>query len=192
FPSYDFAIFVAYLTMIPAVAYFSVFVETVFYEEQKSYLSAIENKKDLWHIKTRARALFLSFLKSVFNVFVFQLIVALLFLLILTPSFDYFKISLESIPLLRISLFCALLQLVLQVIIIFIYYFDFQKEALFVTLFAFISNLTITLFLKDASFATVGYSYFISLVLSILFALGIAFYKLKRINYYIFMNGEVL
>jgi uncharacterized membrane protein len=178
--------------MIPAVAYFSVFVETVFYEEQKSYLSAIENKKDLWHIKTRARALFLSFLKSVFNVFVFQLIVALLFLLILTPSFDYFKISLESIPLLRISLFCALLQLVLQVIIIFIYYFDFQKEALFVTLFAFISNLTITLFLKDASFATVGYSYFISLVLSILFALGIAFYKLKRINYYIFMNGEVL
>jgi uncharacterized membrane protein len=192
FPQYDFAMFVAYLTMIPAVAYFSVFVETVFYDEQKKYLSAIENKKDIWHIKASAQALFECFLKSILNVFTFQFLIALTFILILIPIFDFYKIAPESIPLLRIALLCALLQLVLQVIIIFIYYFDFQKEALIITLFSFISNLILTLYLKDFGFAMVGYSYFASLLLSIILALSISYYKLSRINFYTFMNNEVI
>lgn len=191
FPAYDLAIFIAYLTMIPTVAYFSVFVETYFYEEQKSYLSSIENKKDLWYIKSSATNLFVAFLKSVFNVAIFQFLIAILSIVFLTYFFDFFVISPESIPLLRISLFCAMAQIVLQVIIIFIYYFDFQKEALFITLFAFITNLIFTFALKDCGFEYVGYSYFASLLLSIVFALAISFYKFKRINYYIFMGSEV-
>lgn len=192
FPAYDLAIFIAYLTMIPTVAYFSVFVETYFYEEQKSYLSSIENKKDLWHIKSSAENLFVAFLKSVFNVTIFQFLIAIASIVLLTYFFDFLNIAPESIPLLRISLFCAMAQIVLQVIIIFIYYFDFQKEALFITLFAFIANLFFTILLKDYGFEYVGYSYFASLLLSIIFALAISFYKFKRINYYIFMGSEVL
>jgi len=192
FPAYDFAIFIAYLTMIPAIAYFTIFVETLFYEEQKSYLLSIENKKDLWHIKVGAKNMLRVFFKSILNIVIFQFSVALFFMLVVSPFLDMLGVFPESIPLLRIALFCALLQLVLQIVIIFMYYFDFQKEVLFITVFAFLLNAVLTYAFMDAKFSFVGYPYFISLLVSVVLALVIAYYKLSRINYYTFMNGEVV
>ena len=189
FPAYDFATFLAYLTIIPTTAFFVIFIETAFYELQRKYLSLLETNGSFFKIKDMEDELARGFLKSLLNVAYFQFLIAILFIIITPVILEYFNIVMESIPLLRITTIDASLQMIFNVLIIFLYYFDYQKETTIITFIFFITNLSVSYILKDYPFEFTGYSYFISLVISNFLAFSVALFKLKNITYYVLMDS---
>jgi len=191
FPDYDFVVFISYLLLIPTTAYFTIYIETVFYEHQRDYFSAIENKKNLSVIQSYENELKNSFYKGLIRVSVFQFILSLLFVVSIQYILDNTNTNIASIPLLRITVFAVSLQMILNTLIIFLYYFDYQKEVLSISLIFFISNLLISLFMKDLPYEYVGYSYFYSVLFTLFVAMIISLYKIDRINFYVFSKNEV-
>jgi len=191
FPDYDFVVFISYLLLIPTTAYFTIYIETVFYEHQRDYFSAIENKKNLSVIQSYENELKNSFYKGLIRVSVFQFILSLLFVVSIQYILDNTNTNIASIPLLRITVFAVSLQMILNTLIIFLYYFDYQKEVLSISLIFFISNLLISLFMKNLPYEYVGYSYFYSVLFTLFVAMIISLYKIDRINFYVFSKNEV-
>jgi len=191
FPDYDFVVFISYLLLIPTTAYFTIYIETVFYEHQRDYFSAIENKKNLSVIESYEKDLKNSFFKGLIRVSVFQFILSLLFIVSIQYILDNTNTNISSIPLLRITVFAVSLQMILNTLVVFLYYFDYQKEVLSISLVFFISNLIISLFMKDLPYEYVGYSYFYSVLFTLFIAMIISLYKIDRINFYVFSKNEV-
>jgi uncharacterized membrane protein len=191
FPEYDFVMFISYLIIIPTTAYFTVYIETVFYENQRDYFSSIENKKPLSVIKSYEEKLIKAFVNGLIKIAVFQFSSAFLFVLTTQYLLDISNINIASIPILRIVVFAVSLQMILNVIVIFLYYFNYQKEVLFISIVFFMSNLLLTLYMKDLPYEFVSYSYFNSLLLTLFVALLIAIYKMERISFYTFSKNNV-
>lgn len=92
---------------------------------------------------------------------------------------------------LRIVVFAITIQMILMAIIQFLYYFDFQKEIFFIALCYFILNTTISYFMVNLSYDYVGYSFFISALITLFIAFIISSYKMERINFYMIARNEV-
>jgi len=191
FPSYDFAIFLAYLTTMPTVAYFTVFVETVFYEAQREYLDGVTSGADLWIIKSLEQKMQKAFFKALAMTALFQVFTTVTFVLFTTFILDYYNINLLSVPLLRICAICATMHILIQVIVIFLYYFDFQKESLFVSFCMLFSNFVFALIFVDLPFQYTGYGYALALLLTLIIALAVGSYKFKRLSYYTFTSSSM-
>ncbi|MAD42923.1 MAG: hypothetical protein CL623_11115 [Arcobacter sp.] len=191
FADYDFIVFLAYLTLIPTTAYITVYIETVFHENQKKYSKSIENKERLSNIKIFEERLKKSFFIGLIKTAVFQFSLAILFVLIVQFILDSNNINVSTIPLLRITIFAVSIQMLINVLVIFLYYFDFQKEVLFIAIFFLLSNFIITVFMVNLPYEYVGYSYFISTLLTFVLSLFIVLYKIEKINFYTFINNEV-
>ncbi len=189
FPAYDFATFLAYLTIIPTTAFFVIFIETTFYENQKEYLSLLESNGSFFEIKEKEEKIITGFYRSLLNVAYFQFLIAIMFVITVPVILERFNIVIESIPLLRITTMDASLQMIFNVLIIFLYYFDYQKETTFITMIFFITNFILSYVFKDYPYEYTGYSYFISLVAANLLAFSTARFKLKNITYYILMDS---
>ncbi len=191
FPEYDFVIFISYLVIIPVNSYLTVYINDVFNIEQKQYFKAIENKKSFAIINNFARNLQNTFYRGIFKITLFQFIISLLFVFSIHYFFDKFNINVESIPMLRIVVFAITIQMILMAIIVFLYYFDFQKEIFFISLCYFILNFSFSYFMVNLSYDYIGYSYFISALLTLFIAFIISSYKMERINFYIIARNEV-
>jgi uncharacterized membrane protein len=186
FPAYDFAVFVSYLAIIPTVAYFTVFVETIFHESQVEFLQCIENGGDLDEINHRASQVYYTFLKCIYHTAVFQIFISLIYMLIVYAVCDQFTLAFEILPVLRICVVNATLQVVFQTIVVLLYYFDYQKEVLFISGLGCILTGFITWYLLSASWEYTGYSYFLALILALAAAMVLSIYKIKNMLYYIF------
>lgn len=192
FPPYDFAIFLAYLTTIPTVAYFTVFVETVFYEAQREFLDGVTGGADLWSVKNLERKTREAFYKALSMTAVFQVLSGASIALFATFAMDALNVNLLSAPILRICVVAATIHILIQSIVVFLYYFDFQKESLFVAFCMFASNLILAFVFVDTPFKYAGYGYALSLLITFLIALWIAVYKFKRLSYYTFTSSSML
>lgn len=191
FPDYDFIVFLAYLTLIPTTAYFTVYIETVFHQNQRKYFDAIENKERLSNIKLYEDRLKKSFFIGLIKIAIFQFFIAIFFALLVQSFLDVNEINVETIPLLRITIFAVSIQMIINVLVIFLYYFDFQKEVLFISILFFISNYIITHFMVELPYEFVGYSYFFSTLITLVVSLFIVLHKIEKINFYTFVKNEV-
>lgn len=192
FPPYDFAIFLAYLTTIPTIAYFTVFVETIFYEAQREFLDGVVGGADLWSIKNLERKTQKAFFQALIMTALFQVVSAATIVLFATFAMDALNVNLLSAPLLRICAVAATIHILVQSIVVFLYYFDFQKESLFVAFCMFISNTILAFVFVDTTFEYTGYGYAISLLFTFLIAVWVAAYKFKRLSYYTFTSSSML
>ena len=190
FPVYDFAIFLSYLTIIPTTAFFVIFIETTFYETQRGYLTLLEKNGTLDDIKEKEEQLIVDFYKSIINLIYFQSFISILFIFLIPIILDHFNIVVESVPVLRIAVLAASLQIVLNIIIIFLYYFDYQKETLFIAVCLFVTNTSLSFIMKDLPFEYTGFSYFFALVITNIIAFIIAQKKLSNATYFILMKNS--
>lgn len=190
FPEYDYVIFLAYLTIIPTTAYFTIYVETTFHDKQRDYFSSIETKQRLDLIRSYEKELRKSFFKGLISTSIFQFTISAFFIILIQYLLDSSS-NISSVPLLRIVVLAVSCQMILNVLIIFLYYFDYQKEVLIISLIYLILNIALTVYYKNFSYDYVGYSFFYSTLISLFIALIIALYKIENINYYTFSKNEI-
>jgi len=192
YPIYDTVMFLSFLTTIPVLAYFTVFIETDLYEKQSNFLFSIESGSVLNKILDIESILNNSFKTNLFKILMFQLVVSSFFILVSGYIVSYFNINPLYAPMFRIGLLIVLLQLILNIVVIFLYYFDYQKEVLLISVVFFLSNTLLTEFVfLPMGELYVGYSYFLSLILSIFTAALVSLYKIRYTLYYIFMENKI-
>jgi len=185
-PFYDSSVFLAYLTMIPALSLFLIRIETDFYRKYRTFYFVVLNKGTLREIVTAKNEMARSLKNSINTVMVYQGMFSLLVITLAEKLLPFFRMELAQVPLFRIAVLGAFLHSLILSGIIIILYFNFRKSALWISLVFLISNAFFTLIASKLGFQYQGYGYFFSTFIT----LGMVYYiftmKYRKIEYYTF------
>lgn len=187
FPSYDFPLFLAYLTMIPGLTYFLIGTETAIMDRYKHFLVNLR-KSPFLEIKESKEKLMESLRFGFRSVIKFQVIVSLAVFISAEAIFRFLHWNFISIVLFRVFLGAAFFQVLLFITMIFLLYFEFRKEALLMTLIFFITNLTLSWICISLGENYYGWGYLLSAFISSIIGIFLFFNKVKNIDFHIFSS----
>ncbi len=167
---YEGPIFFAYLTIVPTLAIFLIKIETRFYLHYRNYYAKIMDKRSLSSILEEKRMMVAMLMESIREVFIIQGAVTVLCIAFAPELVRAANLIPLQIPLFRICLIGAFLQVSLSMGIIVLFYFDLRKKVLAVSLLFLASNWIFSYVSTRLGFAFYGYGYCYSCLLSLLFA----------------------
>jgi len=186
-PIYDYPIFLAYLSIAPAMAIFLFRIETDFALFYDKYFSAAREGGTLKELYIYANEMIDSAKIGLIEILRIQILVGFFLVLFSDKIFKFFKISIVYIPLFVVDLIGTTLQVFFMSIITVLFYLDKRREILFLVILLFFLNFSLTFLSKYLGPFYYGYGvavgYFTVSVLGLL-VLNKSF---KRIHYETFM-----
>ena len=186
---YDTPVFIAYLSIIPSLAYFLIQSETRFYLVHRRFFDSITNER-LQNIIQYKTDLITVLKNSIFKLFVIQLVSSGAGFIFADLIGAWFGLLPESVTILRILFFAAGGQVMFLYIIIFLMYFDMSKLGFYLTALFFALNLVLNLAALYFPLGPMGTGYLIAISLSFFTGLGLLLYSVSDIEYNIFMRQE--
>jgi len=190
YPLYDSAMFLAYMTILPAMALFVLIVETSFFERYMAFFAQIRGH-GTW---ARIRAAQLDLIDTVGEGFrilvVLQGAITYLAILLAPSIFTALGVSFAEMGMFRLGVLGALFHSLLLFVLIVFAYFDLRVLALKITLFFLASNALCTALSLYAGFTWYGYGYFASALASFMLAYTIMLRKLANLPYLSFVESN--
>jgi polysaccharide biosynthesis protein PelG len=186
---YDTPVFIAYLSIIPSLAYFLIQSETRFYLAHRQFFDSITKEK-LQNILQYKTELIATLKNSIFKLFMIQFISASAGFIFSDLIGAWFGLLPESVTILRILFFAAGGQVMFLYIIIFLMYFDMSRLGFYLTALFFGLNLSLNIAALYYPIAPMGTGYLIAISVSFFAGLGLLLYSVSDIEYSIFMNQE--
>ncbi|MGK0290867.1 MAG: putative membrane protein [bacterium] len=191
YPSYDSAMFFAYLSVIPSMAFFVMVIETEFFHEYRRYYYLVENKVPFLSLEYARRNIISVLMRGGAQAVGAQMIIttgAILFsswiVTLLGMQWDLWHIF-------RIGCLGAFLHMSTSLLIIILSYFDCQIELFFVSAIYCIVLVLGTYFLRDY-FWLYGYGYVIAGLCTTLISLGLILNRVKNLHYYTLLHPPIL
>lgn len=182
YPLYDGAMFIGYLTALPALAYFILIAETDLYENIRKYSFLIQNHYNFKALENCQHELIKCLKESFFNMGIFQGLLSLFAILMAPIIAKGLGMSPLQISILRIGILGAFFQVMTMLLIIVLTYIKGEKESLLIATLFFILNLVLTMVTVN-HFWLYGYGYFCASFISFIFCLYITYLKVKNIHY---------
>jgi polysaccharide biosynthesis protein PelG len=190
YPLYDSAMFLAYMTILPAMAMFVLIVETAFFERYMAFFGQIRGH-GTW---ARIRAAQLDLIDTVGEGFrilvVLQGAITYLAILLAPTVFVALGVSFAEMGMFRLGVLGALFHSLLLFVLIVFAYFDLRILALKITLFFLVANALGTAWTLHAGFTWYGYGYFLSALASFMLAYTIMLKKLANLPYLSFIESN--
>ncbi len=186
---YDTPIFIAYLIIIPSLAYFLIQSETTFFLAHRRFFDSISHE-GLQNILQYKEDLMGILKNSIAKLFTIQFISSLIGFIFADFIGNWFGMTSQSITILRVLFFAAGAQVLFLYIIIFLMYFDLSQAGFYLVAMFFGLNCSLNLLHAYYPFAPMGTAYLVSIVLSLLTGLGLLLYSISDIEYSIFMRQE--
>jgi uncharacterized membrane protein len=170
-PAYDNAMFLAYMTIIPALGLFLLKVETDFYDQYRAYFSTIAARESLGLLVKLQGAVTL---------------VAVL----LTPEIvEVLRLSWLSVFTFRAGVIGSFFHVLHLTVLILLLYFDFRKEAAALGLvFVATNGLFSLVSIAQGGFASYGFGYAIASAVTLLFGMILLDRNLEDLEYHVFMK----
>lgn len=192
FQNYDTPMFMAFLTIVPSMAFFLIQMETSFVRTYSAYFQAIRQRSPLSVIKLQRQAI-MDTLSSQFQKFVlFQGVLSGLVILFVYEIADAFFLNPYQLGIFRIGIVGSFLLMGWMMVLNIFFYFDFQKEAFLSCLIFFSLNALFTLGTLWMGLPAYGFGFgaacFVVLMLSFLLLNT----KLAALDYWTFMRQPVL
>ncbi len=189
---YDSCMFLAFLTIIPALANFLIDVETSFYEKYRSFYGSIVNKGALSEIKKKKGEMIKVIRDASSRTVLLQIMVTGTF--IFSAPYIIHLLSLQSkhLPLIGTAAVGTFFHVFLLIALIFILYFDRKKSALLVCFFFFVTNVLFTLLVIKYAPDYMGAGYAAATFTSFIFAFIILFRSLRNIEYLTFTEQPLV
>lgn len=184
---YDTPIFLAYLAMVPGMAVFFLKLEGEFAGYYANYYKAILSKKTIEEIYKLGNEMILSARNVVFDVIRIHAVAVIIIILTTKLIFSFFRIPFVYIPIFHILLIGTALQLILMVLLGFLFYFDKRGTSLFISFLFFILNLLFTYLSIQMGPYYYGYGYALSLLISVITSLIFIRGLLNEIHYRTYM-----
>jgi polysaccharide biosynthesis protein PelG len=188
YPDYDSAMFLAYLTILPAMALFVLLVETSFYERYLAFFREIRTHGTWMRLQAAHREIVDGVGEGFRLLAVVQGAVSYLTILVAPAIFDALGIGFTQIGMFRFGVLGAMFHALLLFVLIVFAYFDLRLLALKIALFFLASNLVLSWGTLHAGFEWYGYGYFLSAALSFAVGYWIMLRKLGNLPYLAFVE----
>ncbi|MBV8577463.1 MAG: exopolysaccharide Pel transporter PelG [Acetobacteraceae bacterium] len=189
-PAYDGAMFLAYLTVVPAMATFLVVVETRFFEHYVRYYRDIQHHATAAEIWSNHRTILRVLADGLRKMVVLQGTVCYLAILVAPGLIGMARGELEMVPIFRFGVLGALGQVLLLASMVVISYFDLRRVLLSVSAVFLVLNTTLTLGGLWLGLGYFGYGYFMAAVLSMVYAYVAVASRLLRLPYMTFIANN--
>lgn len=192
YTNYDTSMFLAYLTVVPSMAFFLVQMETSFVGHYQNYYETISRRAGLNSIR-KARDAMIDNLSTHFQKYaLFQGILSGLIILFLVDLIDIFNLNPYQSGILRIGILGAFLQMGFVMVLNIAFYFDFQKDTTIMCFIFFILNGLLTLLTVGTGFHTFGFGFAIAAFLTVFVSFSMLNHKLKNLDYWTFMRQAII
>ncbi|SFV53532.1 Extracellular Matrix protein PelG [hydrothermal vent metagenome] len=184
---YDMPIFLAYLSILPAMAVFFYRLESDFAENYELYYDSVRNGGTLHAIKKYRKNMVEVIRHAIHEILAIQGIIDIILFLTAPSVFDLLHIPQLYLGLLYILTIGALLQVAFMSVLAILYYLDRKKVAMWLCILFFFSNALfsyISIWMGPSYF---GYGYTLSLLLVFILSILIIRDEMIRLNYETFM-----
>jgi polysaccharide biosynthesis protein PelG len=189
-PAYDGAMFLAYLTIVPAMAMFLVTVETRFFEHYLRFYRDIENHATAAEIWNGHAVILRAIGEGLRNLAVLQAAVCYLAVLVAPGLIGMARGGLEMVPIFRFGAFGALFHVLLAAAIVVIAYFDLRRLLLSVAAVFLLLNTGLTLGTLWLGLGYHGYGYLMATLLTLAYAYSAAASRIMRLPYMTFIANN--
>ncbi len=189
---YEGPVFFSYLTIVPTLALFLIKVETVFYEHYRQYYAKVVGKQDMAGILREKGLMVLTLKESMREVFIVQGAVTSLCLIFSPTLVRMANLFPLQIPLFRVALIGAFLQVLLLLNVIILFYFDLRRSVLAVTLVFVSSNTLLSFLTTRLGFQFYGYGYAYACLVSLMIGFFILDARIRDLEYITFASQPVI
>ncbi|MCX6629415.1 MAG: exopolysaccharide Pel transporter PelG [Candidatus Solibacter sp.] len=176
-PDYDGAMFLAYLSIVPSIAAFTLTIETGFFEKYQRFYDDIQRHVPYSRIEVNHRELIRSFLDGARNFLVLQGSISVAAILLAPELFEWMGVNFRQLGVFRLGLLGAFFHAGFLFLSIILSYFDQRRSLMRLGVLLLAANGVFTFVSLRMGFAYYGYGYF----LSALVAFGCAFMASSRV-----------
>ena len=188
---YDVPMFIAYLTIIPAMSLFLIRIETSFYQYYQNYYGAIVGKKSWRVICKQKQAMVDSIKLSIVRLLKIQGSISLLCILAVPHVIDFLPLNWLHLNILRVGILGAFLHVLFLVLSICLLYFEFRLETMWLTLAFLVLNGLGAYLTMSWGISFYGYGYFAAAFLVLLVGIFVLDYKIRNLEYITFVMQPV-
>jgi uncharacterized membrane protein len=189
-PAYDGAMFLAYLTIVPAMALFLLTLETRFFENYLRFYRDIENHTTATKIWSNHRAILRDLVQGLRKLALLQAAVCYLAILVGPGLIGMARGGAEMVSIFRFGVLGAMFHVLLLSVMVVISYFDFRRLLLSVASVFFVLNTGLTLGTLWLGVGYHGYGYLLATLLSLVYASSAAASRLLRLPYMTFIGNN--
>jgi len=190
-PLYDTCSFLAYLTVVPALAVNLIRLETSFYEHYRSYYGSILHGTPLKIIEEKRTRMFQNLQEGTIRLLRVQGAITVLFLLFAPFLVDLLELPPVAVRIFRLTCLGAFFHVMLLLTVLMQLYFDLRKEALFTSLAFFASNGALAWWSVSKGLATYGIGYAVASFFSLLLGYVLLHGRLERLDYLTFTSQPI-
>ncbi|MBP2228559.1 putative membrane protein [Azospirillum agricola] len=188
--AYDSAMFVAYLTILPALTLFTVNIETRFFEHYQGFYRDIQSHATYDQIARNHRSIIAALVESGRNLIILQGAVCAVTIFTAPAIVGALGLHYQQIGMFRFGALGAFFQAMFLFCTVILAYFDLRGRNLAVQLLYLAANAGFTLAFSRLGFAWYGYGYFLGSLLA--FAVGYLMVAdaVRRLPYFAFVANN--
>jgi uncharacterized membrane protein len=190
-PLYDTCSFLAYLTVIPALAVNLVRVETSFYECYRAYFGAILGGMPLKVIDARREAMLENLQEGMVRLLRIQGAITLLFILFAPEILSLMDLPHSATRIFRAVCLGAFFHVMLLITILMQLYFDLRKQALITAIIFTLLNAGFAVWSVKNGINTYGFGYAAASMISLLVGYSLLAKSIEYLDYYTFTNQPI-
>lgn len=188
---YDLPIFISYLCIIPGMAVFLARLETDFADSYNSYFSAVRNGGTLFHIQEMRNEMVRSARAGLYEILKIQTLVVLFIFAFGDKLLQAFSISTLYLPLLKIDVVAASLQVLFLGCLNIFLYLDRRRIVLGLSALFVVLNGVLTWVTLEVGPNLYGYGFAGALLVVVFLAVFILDRSLERLEYETYMLQRV-
>ena len=170
-PRYETCIFLGYLTIIPSLALFLVRVETGFYKRLLDFLRTVTGGASLAEIRESKVGVADALRLSAVRLVKLQGVVSAVFLWAAPWLVRFLGLPADYSPTLRLAIVASFLQVFLQILFIFMLYFDWRRDAAVLAITFALLNTVFSVFSLPLGPRYQGVGYLSACLVSLIFGL---------------------
>lgn len=187
-PIYDNAMFMANLTIIPALGMFLLRVETDFYDAYRAYFAAIASHARLSDLMRLKSEMALTLWRNLMLVLKVQLPITIAAVIFAPEIVGALRLEWVSVFVFRFGALGALLHVLHLMVTILLLYLEFRREAMAVAVTFAFSNAALTLLSFTGGLAAYGLGYASASALTLFVGLFFLARAFGQLEYHVFMR----
>lgn len=190
-PLYDTCSFLAYMTVVPALAVNLVRLETSFYEHYRAYYGAILGGTPLEVIEDKRKRMLRNLEEGVVRLLRVQGAISILVILFAPFIIDFLELPPVGVRLFRLTCLGAFFHVMLLITILMQMYFDLRTQAMATSVVFFVLNGGLAWWSVSRGIETYGIGYALASFLSLLLGYTMLYRALERLDYMTFTNQPI-
>ncbi|MBB4285992.1 exopolysaccharide Pel transporter PelG [Roseospira goensis] len=189
-PIYDSGMFLAYLTVIPAMALFVLHVETRFFSAYQAFFSGIRHHAPYRRIARDHRTMVAEAMVGLRNVAILQGALAAAVVMLAPKIFDLLGLPYLMIGIFRFGVIAALLQVLMLFMATVLTYLDLRRHTLTLHILFFLLNGVLTWWTMGLGLPYYGLGALIAAAVMLVIAYTVTFGNLIQVPYLVFIANN--